>query len=78
MIKGKCSDSSVWLAIANTSGLGYTLLVTPDQDTQAWRNWARRRAQRIFGEYRTEREARMRIDAWLYPESYRHDECRFA
>jgi hypothetical protein len=58
------NDKSVWLAIASRKlELGIPMLVTPDQDMQAYRNWAKRRGMKIVGEFLTQQQARKRIDA---------------
>jgi hypothetical protein len=62
------NDKSIWLAIVvQSSHLGFPLMVTPDQDLHANRNWVHRRGMTIVGECRTEQEARLRVEQWLHP-----------
>jgi hypothetical protein len=64
------NDKSVLLAIAlRKLELGIPMLVTPDQDMQSYRNWAKRRGMKIIGEFSTQQQARRRIDAWFHPSS---------
>ncbi len=55
----------VFLAlVAPLSNLGYVLDTSPNE-CPAWRNWAKRRGQRILGEFATQRQARERVSEWL-------------
>jgi hypothetical protein len=56
---------TAWLAIASTrSWLAY-VVDTPENELHSWRNWSKRRGQKILGEFPTQRQAQQHIAIWL-------------
>jgi len=63
----KTDEKQIWLAVAAPkSDLGYTVAADL-AELAAWENWAKRRGQRLLGQFTTRREANARVAAWLHP-----------
>jgi hypothetical protein len=56
----------VWLALVSRSSpeIGYVVEAYKDE-MQSWRNWCKRRSQRLLGEFSSERHARDYLERWL-------------
>jgi hypothetical protein len=61
----------LWLAIVQPpSGIGYPLDIYAEE-YQSWQNWAKRRSQKIIGQFATQRQAREAIETWLAANRWR-------